>query len=76
MKGLGEERVLNHVSRFNYGTPFVDKPEEHIQPSLDSELQDNRSIPSSVHRMDWFLKKVCFLAQKFLAPLILTRERT
>jgi len=57
MKGLGNETVLNHVLMFNYGTPFVDKPEEYIQPPLHPELQDNRSIPSTVHKMDWFLKK-------------------
>jgi hypothetical protein len=68
MKGLGKETVLNHVSMFNYGTPFVDNPVEHNQPSLNSELQDNHSIPSTVHKMDWFLKKVCFLAQSCLGP--------
>jgi hypothetical protein len=68
MKGLGNETVLNHVLMFNYGTPFVDKPEEYIQPPLHPELQDNRSIPSTVHKMDWFLKKVCFLAQNYLGP--------
>lgn len=63
MKGLGDETVLNHVSRFNYGTPFVDKPEEHIQPSIGGEPQDTYNIPSTAHKMDWFLKKVCPLAQ-------------
>lgn len=66
MKGLGHDAVLNHVSRFNYGTPFVDKPEEHIQPLLDQELQDNHKILSTAHKMDWFLKKVCPLAQWYL----------
>jgi hypothetical protein len=57
MKGLGSDVVLNYISRYNYGTTFVEEFDERTHLPNDRDTDNVMTVPIAKNLMQWFLKK-------------------
>ena len=57
MKGLGSDVVLNYISRYNYGTTFVEEYDERTHLPNDRDTDNVMTVPIAKNLMQWFLKK-------------------
>jgi hypothetical protein len=58
MKGLGNGVVVNYISRYNYGTAFMEDFDETIHSVKDRTLDEVRRVPVVKDQIDWFCLRV------------------
>jgi hypothetical protein len=60
LKGLGNEVVVNHITKYHYGISYNPSFKEGRHQESDRYIDEIENVPRARSQMAWFLNKVCF----------------
>jgi hypothetical protein len=55
---LGNELVVNHISKYNYGTSCREDFNKGVHLAIDRKMDEIRKVYVAKNQMRWFLKRV------------------
>jgi hypothetical protein len=70
LKGLGNEVVVNHITKYHYGISYSPYFKEGKHQESDKYIDVTENVPRARDQMAWFLNKVVLLIIMIFSTLI------
>jgi hypothetical protein len=67
LKGLGNEVVVNHITKYHYGISYSPYFREGKHQENDKYIDEVENVPRARNQMTWFLNKV----RVWVVPLVI-----